>query len=35
MMDAGLNRNDAAVIIKNFNKIKELVFEWPKEICMA
>jgi hypothetical protein len=31
MMDAGLNRHDAAVIIKNFNKIKEPVFEWPKE----
>jgi len=31
MMVAGLNRNDAAVIIKDFNKIKEPEFEWPKE----
>jgi hypothetical protein len=28
MMDAKLNRKDAAVIIKNFNKIKDPVFEW-------
>ena len=28
MMDAKLNRNDAATIIKNFNKIKDPGFEW-------
>jgi hypothetical protein len=28
MMDTKLNRKDAAVIIKNFNKIKEPEFEW-------
>jgi len=28
MMDAKLNRNDASVIIKNFNKIKSPEFEW-------
>ena len=28
MMDAKLNRKDAAVIIKNFNKIKDPGFEW-------
>jgi hypothetical protein len=28
MMDAKLNRKDAADIIKNFNKIKDLGFEW-------
>ena len=28
MMDAKLNRNDASVIIKNFNKIKSTGFEW-------
>ena len=28
MMDAKLSRNDAAVIIKNFNKIKDPGFEW-------
>ena len=28
MMDAKLNRKDAAMIIKNFNKIKEPPFEW-------
>lgn len=31
MMDAKLNRNDAAVIIKNFNNIKDPGFEWVKE----
>ncbi len=30
IMDAKLNRNDAAVIIKNFNKIKDPGFEWVK-----
>ena len=28
MMDSKLNRKDAAVIIKNFNSIKEPGFEW-------
>ena len=28
MMETNLNRKDAAVIIKNFNKIKEPGFEW-------
>lgn len=28
MMDAKLNRKDAADIIKNFNKIKDPGFEW-------
>jgi hypothetical protein len=28
MMDTKLNRNDAAAIIKNFNKIKDPGFEW-------
>lgn len=28
MMEAKLNRKDAAVIIKNFNKINEPDFEW-------
>jgi hypothetical protein len=28
MMDAKLNRRDAAVIIKNFNNIKDPGFEW-------
>lgn len=28
MMEAKLNRNDAATIIKNFNKINEPDFEW-------
>ncbi len=28
MMDAKLNRKDAAVIIKNFNKIKDPGFKW-------
>jgi len=28
MMEAKLNRKDAAVIIKNFNKIKDPRFEW-------
>jgi hypothetical protein len=27
-MDAKLNRKDAADIIKNFNQIKDPVFEW-------
>jgi hypothetical protein len=31
MMEANLNRNDAAVIIKNFNNIKDHGFEWIKE----
>jgi hypothetical protein len=31
MMDSNLNRNDAAVIIKNFNNIKDPEFEWSKE----
>ena len=31
MMEAKLNRHDAAVIIKNFNKIKESKFEWAEE----
>lgn len=31
MMGGKLNRHDAAVIIKNFNKIKEPKFEWIKE----
>jgi hypothetical protein len=29
MMDAKLNRKDAADLIKNFNKIKDPGFEWP------
>lgn len=28
MMEAKLNRKDASVIIKNFNKIKDPGFEW-------
>ena len=28
MMETNLNRKDAAVIIKNFNKIKDPGFEW-------
>ena len=28
ILDAKLNRKDAAVIIKNFNKIKDPGFEW-------
>jgi hypothetical protein len=28
MMETKLNRNDAAMIIKNFNKINEPDFEW-------
>ncbi len=31
MMDAKLNRKDASVIIKNFNKIKAPEFEWVEE----
>ena len=31
MMDSKLNRKDAAVIIKNFNNIKDPEFEWAKE----
>jgi len=31
MMGANLNRHDAAVIIKNFNNIKEPTFEWVNE----
>jgi hypothetical protein len=31
MMDAKLNRKDAADIIKNFNKIKDPGFEWVEE----
>ena len=31
MMDTQLNRKDAAVIIKNFNNIKDPEFEWAKE----
>jgi hypothetical protein len=31
MMDSNLNRNDAAVIIKNFNNIKNPVFEWVED----
>jgi len=31
MMDTKLSRNDAAVIIKNFNKIKDPGFEWVEE----
>jgi hypothetical protein len=31
MMDSNLNRIDAAVIIKNFNNIKDPKFEWAKE----
>jgi hypothetical protein len=31
MMDAKLNRKDAANIIKNFNKIKDPGFEWVEE----
>jgi len=31
MMDSNLNRNDAAVIIKNFNNIKDPEFGWAKE----
>jgi hypothetical protein len=30
MMDAKLNRKDASVIIKNFNKIKDPGFEWAE-----
>jgi len=29
-MDAKLNRKDASVIIKNFNKIKDPGFEWAQ-----
>jgi hypothetical protein len=31
MMGSNLNRIDAAVIIKNFNNIKDPEFEWSKE----
>jgi hypothetical protein len=31
MMKSNLNRKDAAVIIKNFNKIKDPGFEWVEE----
>jgi hypothetical protein len=31
MMDSKLNRKDAAVIIKNFNNIKDPGFEWVEE----
>jgi len=31
MMGAKFNRHDAAVIIKNFNNIKDPGFEWIKE----
>jgi len=31
MMEAKLNRTDAANIIKNFNKIKEPSFEWSND----
>ena len=31
MMDAKLNRKDAANIIKNFDKIKEPGFEWSRD----
>jgi len=31
MMKTNLNRKDAAVIIKNFNKIKDPAFEWVEE----
>lgn len=31
MMDAKLNRKDASVIIKNFNKIRDPAFEWVEE----
>jgi len=30
MMDAKLNRKDASVIIKNFNKIKDPGFKWAE-----
>ncbi len=30
MMDANLNRKDAAVIIKNFNNIKDPEFKWAR-----
>jgi hypothetical protein len=30
-MNSNMNRNDAAVIIKNFNNIKDPGFEWAKE----
>jgi len=31
MMEAKLNKKDAAVIIKNFNNINDAGFEWIKE----
>lgn len=31
MMDAKLNRKDASIIIKNFNKIRDPGFEWVEE----
>jgi hypothetical protein len=31
MMKTNLNKKDAALIIKNFNKIKDLGFEWVEE----
>jgi hypothetical protein len=31
MMNIKLNRNDAAVIIRNFNKIKDPKYEWVEE----
>jgi hypothetical protein len=31
MMEAKLNRNDAAVIIRNFNKIKDPGYDWVEK----
>lgn len=31
MMDAKLNKKDAAVIVKNFNNIKDPRFEWAEK----
>jgi len=32
LMDSNLDRNDAAVLIKNFNNIKDPEFGWGKRI---